>query len=98
LSGEIRVTIWMKLAFALVTVMPLRRTSSGSRGSARRTRLLTLVAAWSMSVPISKVTVVVTRPLEVEIELTYSMSSTPLICSSIGAATVFWSASALAPG
>jgi hypothetical protein len=61
--------IWMKLLFCFCTVTPLRRTSSGRRGSASRTRLATLLAARSTSVPISKVALVVTTPLLVEIEL-----------------------------
>ena len=88
----------MKLEACFCTVTPLRRTSSGRPGSASRTRLATLFAARSTSVPMSKVTVVVTRPLLVEIELMYCIPSTPLICSSIGAATVFCNASAVAPG
>ena len=54
------------------TVMPLRRTSSGSRGSAIFTRLLTLTVAVSTLVPTSKVAVMVSAPLldadEVEIQ------------------------------
>jgi len=50
-------------------VTPLRRTSSGSRGSASCTRLLTLKVAWSMSVPTSKVVVIVTWPFDDELEL-----------------------------
>ena len=50
------------------TVTPFLRTSSGSRGSARRTRLLTLVAAWSTSVPVSKVTLMLTEPFDDEVD------------------------------
>jgi hypothetical protein len=45
------------------TITPLRRTSSGKRGSAAFTRLLTLTAAVSTLVPTSKVAVIVTAPL-----------------------------------
>ena len=51
------------------TITPLRRTSSGRRGSAICTRLLTLNTAWSTSVPTSKVAVIVSVPLEDEVEL-----------------------------
>ena len=88
----------MKFEFCFCTVTPLRRTSSGRPGSASRTRFETLLAARSMSVPTAKVTTVETRPLEVEIDWMYCIPSTPLICSSIGAATVSCSASAVAPG
>ena len=77
---------------------PVRRTSSGKRGRAIFTRLLTLKVAWSTSVPTSKVAVIVNVPLESALELKYSRSSTPLSCSSMGAATVFARVSALAPG
>jgi len=45
------------------TITPLRRTSSGRRGSAALTRLLTLTEAMSTLVPTSKVAVIVTEPL-----------------------------------
>lgn len=45
------------------TITPLRRTSSGRRGSAALTRLLTLTEAMSTLVPTSKVAVMVTVPL-----------------------------------
>ena len=50
------------------TTTPCRATSAGSSGSARCTRLLTLMAFWSGSVPISKLTVrlIVPEPVEVE--------------------------------
>jgi len=44
------------------TMMPLRRTSSGSRGSATLTRLLSWNTAVSTFVPTSKVAVIVTVP------------------------------------
>jgi len=49
-------------------------------------------------VPTSKVPVIVIVPAEVELELKYSSPSTPDNCSSIGAATVRASVSALASG
>ena len=70
-------------------IRPVRRTSSGKRGNAILTRLLTLKVAWSISVPTSKVIVIVSVPLESALELKYRRFSTPLSCSSIGAATVF---------
>ncbi|MNT95820.1 hypothetical protein D3C72_2377740 [compost metagenome] len=45
------------------TITPLRRTSSGSRGSAALTRLLTLTEAMSTLLPTSKVAVMLTEPL-----------------------------------
>ncbi len=51
-----------------------------------------------MSVPISKVAVMATEPLADAEEVKYSRFSTPLNCSSIGAATVRASVSAEAPG
>ncbi len=45
------------------TMTPLRRTSSGRRGSAALTRLLTFTDAMSTLVPTSKVAVIVTLPL-----------------------------------
>src|SRR5256885_4358474 len=80
------------------TMTPLRRTSSGSRGSAICTRLLTLKTDWSTLVPGSKVAVICSEPLEEDVELKYESFSTPESCSSIGAATVLASVSALAPG
>ena len=40
----------------------------------------------------------VSEPVEDDVELKYESLSTPESCSSIGAATVFESVSALAPG
>ena len=48
--------------------------------------------------PLSKVTVMLSDPVEEDEELKYDRRSTPESCSSIGAATVFASVSALAPG
>ncbi len=80
------------------TMTPLRRTSSGRRGSAICTRLFTLKTDWSTLVPGSKVAVICSEPLEDEVELKYESFSTPESCSSIGAATVRAKVSALAPG
>jgi len=46
----------------LATMMPLRRTSSGSRGNATCTRLFSCTTARSMSVPTSNVQVIVSEP------------------------------------
>src|SRR4030095_7391091 len=62
------------------------------------TRFCTCTCAMSRLVPRSKVTAMVKRPSALEFEDTYSMFSTPLICSSIGATTVAATTSALAPG
>ena len=75
-----------------------RRTSSGRRGSACLTRLLTLSAACSTSLPISKVTSISSRPLEAEVDFMYIRSSIPLMAFSSGAATVCSRVSAEAPG
>jgi hypothetical protein len=80
------------------TSTPLRRTSSGNRGSASCTRLLTLKTAVSTFVPTSNVAVIDNVPFDADDELKYSMPSTPESCSSIGAATVCARVSALAPG
>jgi hypothetical protein len=96
--GEFSAMTTRKFCERLATMTPLRRTSSGSRGVASCTRLLTLKVALSVSVPTSKVAVMVTVPLEADDELKYSMPSMPESCSSIGAATVRASVSAEAPG
>jgi len=65
------------IALAIVPVLSVTEawaragggTSSGSRGSACFTRLLTLSAAVSTSAPISNVTWISTVPFEVEVEL-----------------------------
>jgi hypothetical protein len=62
------------------------------------TRLLTAKVALSMSVPTSKVPVIVVCPFDAELLLKYSRPSMPDNCSSIGAATVRASVSADAPG
>src|SRR6266853_1873907 len=80
------------------TTTPVRLMSSGSRGSAICTRLFTWIVALLTSVPTSKVQVIVSVPFEEEVDWKYSRPSTPESCSSIGAATVRESVSALAPG
>src|SRR5688572_19531587 len=80
------------------TMTPFLRTSSGRRGSAICTRLLTLNTDWSTLVPGSNVAVICSEPLEDEVELKNDSFSTPESCSSIGAATVRDRVSALAPG
>ena len=66
LLGEFSATAIKKLLLRLATTTPLRRTSSGSRGVANCTRLLTLKTALSTSVPTSKVAVMVVWPLDEE--------------------------------
>ena len=51
------------------TMTPLRRTSSGRRGSARCTRLLTSKIAASTLVPGSNVTVTCRLPFDDDVEL-----------------------------
>src|SRR3989441_10737296 len=98
LPGEISDTTSRMSNERFCTMTPLRRTSSGSRGSAICTRLLTLNTDWSTLVPGSKVAVICSVPLEDEVELKKDSFSTPDNCSSMGAATVRDSVSALAPG
>src|SRR5262249_61628199 len=74
------------------------RTSAGRRGWAIATRFCTCTWAMSRLVPSSKLTEMEKRPSAVEFEDMYSMFSTPLICCSIGVATVEATTSALAPG
>ena len=69
LSGETSATSSRMSFERFCTVTPLRRTSSGSRGSASCTRLLTLNTAVSMFVPTSNVAVIVRSPVEEELEL-----------------------------
>ena len=82
----------------LIVVTPIRRTSSGSLVSAWATRFCTLTCAESALVPVLKVTVSCMEPLESEVDDMYSMSSTPLIACSSGAATVSATTAGLAPG
>src|SRR5579862_6452822 len=90
-------TIRISGEFLRVTT-PLRCTSSGNCGVAIATRFCTKTCALSRSVPSLKVMVIVSWPFEVAWLYMYSMSSTPLICCSIGAATVSEMVCAEAPG
>ncbi len=87
----------MKPAVFLMTVMPLVRTSAGSRPSAWLTRFCTSTAARSGSRPTSKETLMVLRPLLVLEDCTYVMPSTPLMTCSSGVVTALSTACALAP-
>ncbi len=98
LSGDTSDTTSRMSNERFCTMTPLRRTSSGRRGNAICTRLLTLNTDWSTLVPGSKVAVICSVPLDDEVELKKDSFSTPESCSSIGAATVRASVSALAPG
>jgi hypothetical protein len=51
-----------------LVITPRRRTSSGRRGSASFTRLATRIVAMSGSVPLSKMTEMLSVPLEEEFE------------------------------
>ena len=51
------------------TMTPLRRTSSGRRGCAICTRLLTSIVALSPSAPTANVQVIVSVPFDAELEL-----------------------------
>ena len=82
--------------FCVVT--PCRRTSSGRRASAWATRFCTRTAASSASVPGRNVTVICRTPSDPAIDLRYVMSSTPLIASSSGVATVSAITFGFAPG
>ena len=88
----------MRSVELFTVTMPRRRTSSGSRASARATRFCTSCWALSGSVPRRKVTVSVIWPSVVAWLFMYSMPSTPLICSSMGVATVSAITFGLAPG
>src|SRR5450830_365879 len=91
-------TTMVRLADCFSVVTPIWRTMSGRRGSARLMRFCTAVSATSGTVPIWKVTVMVTLPSAVAWLSKYSMLSRPLICSSRGAATVSEITRGLAPG
>ena len=87
-----------KSLLALATVMPFSTTSCGRRGCATLSRFCTCTWAMSGSVPLMKVRVICTVPLEREVESKYSRLSTPVSCCSITEVTVFSITSALAPG
>ena len=67
--GEERITTFRMSNERFCTMMPLRRTSSGRRGSAMLTRLLTLNTAWSTFAPGSNVTVMLSVPVDEAVEL-----------------------------
>ena len=69
LFGEISETTSKMSVERFCTITPLRRTSSGRRGTASCTRLLTLNTALSTLVPGSKVAVMLTAPVEEAEEL-----------------------------
>src|SRR4029077_16754270 len=80
------------------TLIPSVCTSGGMTGRASETRFCTSTWAMSEFMPRLKVTVRVYVPSLVDVEDMYIMPSTPLTCSSMGAATVSRTVSALAPG
>ncbi len=81
-----------------LTATPVCFTTSGSVGRAWRTRFCTSTWAVSRSTPSLKVTVRLYEPSLLDCDDMYIMFSTPLICCSIGAATVSATTWALAPG
>jgi len=80
------------------TDTPCACTAAGSCGSARLTRFCTSTCASEGTVPISKKIVRFMLPVDEVVEYMYSMLSAPLTCCSMGAATLFATTSALAPG
>jgi hypothetical protein len=78
--------------------MPIRRTSSGSLGSATATRFCTRTCETSRSTPSSKVIVRVMEPSLADCDSMYIIPSTPLISCSRGVATVSAITSGVAPG
>ncbi len=98
LSGLTMCTTMVRLGEVFSVVTPIWRTTSGRRGRARLMRFCTAVSACSGTVPMRKVTVMVTLPSAVAWLSKYSMCSRPLICSSSGAATVSEMTRGFAPG
>ena len=88
----------VRLGELFTAVTPIWRTSSGRRGKARWMRFCTCDSACSTLVPTLNVTVRVSEPSDVFCDDMYSMFSTPLICSSNGAATVSAITFGFAPG
>ena len=74
------------------------RTSSGNCGVAMATRFCTSTCAMSRFVPSLNVMVSVIVPSLALWLFMYSMSSTPLTCSSMGVATVSARVCGFAPG
>ncbi len=67
-SGEKRCTTIIRSGEDFVTVTPIWRTSTGSRGCAMPTRFCTCTCAISRLVPMSKVTAIEKRPSAVALE------------------------------
>ncbi len=93
-----RLTIIRVLGDIFLTLIPSFCTSGGMTGSASDTRFCTNTWAISESVPSLNVMVNVYVPSLVQRDDIYIMPSTPLTCSSIGAATVSRTVAAFAPG
>ncbi len=91
-------TISSIAGLVLSTLTPFCNTAWGSNASTRFTRLLTSTVAMSRSVPGSKTTCSVIRPLAEDVDCMYSSPETPFISRSSGAATTFSSSSGEAPG
>ena len=90
--------VYILIGKGIVYVLGAHFVGTGKVAVAPCTRLLTLIIAWSGSVPTLKETVSFISPLEEEVEFIYSISSTPFTCCSSGAATVLAITSGLAPG
>src|SRR3954462_14019045 len=86
------------LGDCFLTVTPVAFTTSGSTGRACDTRFCTWTWAVSRSTPSLNVTIRLYEPSLLHCEDMYSMFSTPLICCSIGAATVSGTTWGLGPG
>src|SRR5690606_14593570 len=97
-SGEIRCTTSVNVGELLVVVTPRRCTSGGRRGRACETRFCTSCCALSGSTPSLKYTVTARLPSLLAWDCMYSMSSTPLMDSSNGDATVLAITGGLATG
>ncbi len=96
--SERNATTSRKPVLALATTTPCLVTSDGRRGVASETLFCTCTWAMSGLVPFSNVSVMLTRPLELDEELKYSRWSMPVSCCSITWVTFFSVVSALAPG
>src|ERR1700746_1140697 len=86
------------LGDCFLMVTPVCLTTSGNMGTAWATRFSTRTWAASRSTPSLKVTVRLYEPSLLLCDDMYIMFSTPLICCSMGAATVSATTWALAPG
>src|SRR6516225_8675773 len=96
--GETRFTIISVAGDIFLMVMPSLCTRGGMTGRASDTRFWTRTWAMSELTPCLKVTVRLYAPSFVHRDDMYTMPSTPLTCSSIGAATVSRTVRELAPG